>query len=67
MTCRLPFQGPDIDPYLRLVLEVDVAELMSELGGVLGGPSVSEATAQAGTSAQTRGLSEKLEDFYVEG
>jgi hypothetical protein len=50
-----------------LVLEVDVAELMSELGGVLGGPSVSEATAQAGTSAQTRGLSEKLEDFYVEG
>lgn len=28
---HLPFQGPDIDPYLRCALEVDVAKLMTEL------------------------------------
>ena len=30
------FQGPDIDPYLRCALEVDTANMMIELGGVIG-------------------------------
>ena len=32
---RLVFQGPDIDPYLRYPLQVDVASVMKELGDLL--------------------------------
>jgi hypothetical protein len=35
----LPFEGPDIDLYLRYALEVDVVKRMSELGDVVGGTS----------------------------
>ena len=33
---RLAFQGPDIDPYLWYALQVDVANVMKELGELLG-------------------------------
>ena len=33
---RLAFQGLDIDPYLRYALQVDVANVMKELGELLG-------------------------------
>ena len=33
---RLAFQGPNIDPYLRFPLQVDVASVMKELGDLLG-------------------------------
>jgi hypothetical protein len=66
VTHHLAFQGPDIDPYLRYALEVDVANLMTELGGMLGGPGT-EGSAEAGTSAQVRGFSEELEYFDDDG
>ncbi|RLM56031.1 hypothetical protein C2845_PM10G10240 [Panicum miliaceum] len=64
-THHLPFQVPDIDPYLRYALEAYVAKLMSELGDVVGGTSGAEASAQAVTSAQAGGPSEELDYFDV--
>jgi hypothetical protein len=66
VTRHLAFQGPDIDPYLRYAHEVDVANLMTELGGMLGS-SGAEGFVQAGTSAQARGFLEELEYFDVDG
>jgi hypothetical protein len=60
MTHCLPFQGPDIDPYLRYALKVDVAKLMTELGGIIGGPSSTEASAQAANSSQPAAFLESL-------
>ena len=45
---RLAFQGPDIDPYLRFPLQVDVASMMKELGDLLElEPSEDEAAGVA--------------------
>ena len=45
---RLAFQGPDIDPYLRYPLQVDVASVMKELGDLLElEPSEDEAAGVA--------------------
>jgi hypothetical protein len=62
-TCRLPFQGPDIDSYLRCALEVDFAQLMTELGD---GTSHVEASAQAVASART-GVPSEFKHFNAEG
>jgi hypothetical protein len=45
---RLAFQGPDIDPYLRYAIQVDVASMVKELGELLGlEPSETETSSQA--------------------
>lgn len=49
-TCCLPFQGPDIDPYLRYAVEVDVAKFMTKLGGLISG-RLSEAKSSTPAEA----------------
>ena len=44
---RLAFRGPDIDPYLRYAIQVDVTTMVKELGELLGLES-----SEAGTSSQ---------------
>jgi len=63
---RLSFQGPDIDPYLRYPLQVDVASVMKELGDLLGlEPSEAETTGVA--SRNQPALPGDVESFDAEG
>jgi len=63
---RLAFQGPDIDPYLRFPLQVDVASVMKELGDLLGiEPSEAETAGVASVSQPA--LPEDVENFDAEG
>jgi len=63
---RLAFQGPDIDPYLRYALQVDVANVMKELGELLGLES-SEAGVSQSVSRSQPALPEDVESFDAEG
>lgn len=48
--CFLPFQGSNIDPYLRCVIGLDVVKIMTELCGLIEkGPFAAVASAQAET------------------
>ena len=61
----LGFQGPDIDPYLRYPLQVDVASVMKELGDLLElEPSVDEAAGVA--SRDQPALPGDVENFDAE-
>ncbi|KAG2643776.1 hypothetical protein PVAP13_2KG348189 [Panicum virgatum] len=63
---RLAFQGPDIDPYLRFPLQVDVASMMKELGDLLElEPSEDEAAGVA--SRDQPALPGDVENFDAEG
>ena len=62
----LAFQGPDIDPYLRYALQVDVANVMKELGELLGLES-SEAGVSQSASRSQPALPEDVESFDAEG
>ena len=63
---RLAFQGPDIDPYLRYPLQVDVASVMKELGDLLElEPSEDEAAGVA--SRDQLALPGDVENFDAEG
>ena len=63
---RLAFQGPDIDPYLRYPLQVDVASVMKELGDLLGlEPSEAETVGVA--SRNQPALPGDVENFDAEG
>ena len=63
---RLAFQGPDIDPYLRYSLQVDVASVMKELGDLLElEPSEDEAAGVA--SRDQPALPGDIENFDAEG
>jgi hypothetical protein len=66
-TRRLPFQGPDIGPYLRYALEVDVVKLMTELGGIISEGSSNEMSSWAGSSTKPEGLPKEFESFNVGG
>ena len=61
---RLPFQGPDIDSYLRYALQVDVASMVKELGELLElDPSEAE-TSQAASKSQPA-LPEDIESLML--
>ena len=62
---RLAFQGPNIDPYLRFPLQVDVASVMKELGDLLElEPSEDEAGV---VSRDQPALPGDVENFDAEG
>ena len=63
---RLAFQGPDIDPYLRYALQVDVANVMKELGELLGLEPPEAGTSQVASKIHPA-LPEDVESFDVEG
>ena len=63
---RLAFQGPDIDPYLRYALQVDVANVMKELGELLGLEPPETGTSQVVSKSQPT-LPEDVESFDAEG
>ena len=63
---RLAFQGPDIDPYLRYALQVDVANVMKELGELLGLEPPETGTSQVVSKSQPA-LPEDVESFDAEG
>jgi hypothetical protein len=63
---RLAFQGPDIDPYLRYALQVDVASMVKELGELLGLDPSETSTSQAALKGQPA-LPEDIESFDAEG
>ena len=63
---RLAFQGPDIDPYLRYALQVDVANVMKELGELLGLEPSETGTSQVVSKSQPA-LPEDVESFDAEG
>jgi len=63
---RLAFQGLDIDPYLRYALQVDAADVMKELGELLGLES-SEAGVSQSASRSQPALPEDVESFDAEG
>ena len=63
---RLAFQGPDIDPYLRYPLQVDVAYVMKELGDLLE-LEPSEDEADGFTSRDQPALPGDVENFNAEG
>ena len=63
---RLAFQGPDIDPYLRYALQVDVANVMKELGELLGLEPLEIGTSQVVSKSQPA-LPEDVESFDAEG
>jgi len=63
---RLVFQGLDIDPYLRYALQVDAADVMKELGELLGLES-SEAGVSQSASRSQPALPEDVESFDAEG
>ena len=63
---RLAFQGPNIDPYLRYALQVDVANVMKELEELLGLES-SEAGVSQSVSRSQPALPEDVESFDAEG
>ena len=63
---HLAFQGPDIDPYHRFPLQVDVASVMKELGDLLElEPSEDEAAGVA--SRDQLALPGDVENFDAEG
>ncbi|KAG2562483.1 hypothetical protein PVAP13_8KG234704 [Panicum virgatum] len=64
---RLMFQGPDIDPFLRYALEVDIVKWMIELRGITGGLGAHGASASATSSSQAMTLPMEFENFDVEG
>ena len=61
---RLAFQGPDIDPYLRYSLQVDVASVMKDLGDLLELES-SEDEAAGVTSRDQPALPGDVKNFDV--
>ena len=63
---RPAFQGPDIDPYLRYALQVDVANVMKELGELLGLEPLEIGTSQVVSKSQPA-LPEDVESFDAEG
>ena len=63
---RLAFQGPEIDPYLRYALQVDVASMVKELGELLGLDPSETSTSQAALKGQPA-LPEDIESFDAEG
>ncbi|XP_039777187.1 uncharacterized protein LOC120644603 [Panicum virgatum] len=63
---RLMFQGPDIDPFLRYALEVDIVKWMIELRGITGGLGAHGASASATSSSQAMTLPMEFENFDVE-
>ena len=63
---RLAFQGPDIDPYLRYALQVDVANVMKELRELLGLEPPETGTSQVVSKSQPA-LPEDVESFDAEG
>ena len=63
---RLAFQGPDIDPYLRYPLQVDVASVMKELGDLLG-LEPSEVETAGVMSRNQPALPGDVENFDAEG
>ena len=63
---RLAFQGPDIDPYLRYALQVDVANVMKELRELLGLEPLEIGTSQVVSKSQPA-LPEDVESFDAEG
>ncbi|RLM73537.1 uncharacterized protein C2845_PM15G02300 [Panicum miliaceum] len=63
---HLRFEGPDVDPYdsfLHYLLKVDIANLMIELGGLIGGPLGAEGDAGAATSPRAGGSLTEPEYF----
>ena len=62
----LAFQGLDIDPYLRYALQVDVANVMKELGELLGLES-SEAGVSQSASRSQPALPKDVKSFDAEG
>ena len=63
----LAFQGPDIDPYLRYAIEVDVANMVQGLEKLLDLDSSGAGTSsQAAVGAQPA-LPEYVENFDAEG
>ena len=63
---RLAFQGPDIDPYLRYALQVDVANVMKELGELLGLEPPEAGTSQVASKIHPA-LPEDVENFDADG
>ena len=64
---RLAFQGPDIDPYLRYAIQVDVASMVKELGEMLRlDPSEAGTSSQVSSRTQPA-LPEDVESFDVDG
>ena len=63
---RLGLKGLDIDPYRRYALQVDVADMMKELGELLGLES-SEAGVSQSASRSQPALLEDVESFDAEG
>jgi hypothetical protein len=62
---RLAFQGPDIDPYLRFPLQVDVASVMKELGDLL---ELEPSEDEAGVASRDQpALPGDVENFDAEG
>ena len=64
----LNFQGPDIDHYLRLVFEVDIATMMAMLIKEIGLDAVRmDLPAGAGSSSSAETTQLEVENFDIEG
>ena len=63
----LSFQGPDIDPYLPWICEVEVAEMMAELSREIDSIPTTVVVPSRGTSLSAEGRDLEKEFFDVEG
>jgi len=63
----LAFQGPDIDPYLRYAIEVDVECMVQELGALMGLDSLSDGTSSRAATSSRPALPENVVSFDSEG
>ena len=64
---RLAFQGPDIDPYLRYAIEVDVECMVQEHGALMGLDSLSAGTSSRAATSSRPALPENVVSFDSEG
>jgi hypothetical protein len=64
---HLPYQGPDVDIYIRYAIEVDVAEWMTELHAVVKGSAGVVTSASDASGSRHGNLPVEFENFDVEG
>jgi len=67
LRCPINFQGPDIDPYLPWVREVDVATMMATLSHEIEFGSAGVPLLSQGTSLAVKGQQLEKEFFDIKG